>query len=113
MGIMKSLLGTQSGNSHDYIELTEANLKAPESAADLTTHLSKVEGQQQVMAIKDTLYNGDMVVADLRPLPRDQKKRARQSLAEYSNELGGNIISDGENLLILAPSGVRVSEKLL
>lgn len=115
MGLLESFLSKQTGDEGDFIELTEDNLKATEPATDLQVRLADIEGQRDMMAIKDALYSGDLVFASLQKVEINEmnEDRVTNELNAVVNEIGGDIVKDGSGNVILAPRGVAISREKL
>ena len=115
MGLLDSFLSTEAGDDGDFIELTDDNLKATEPATDATIHLADIEGQRDMMAIKDALYSGDIIIANTQHMELNEMNESRtmQELKAVVAELGGDIVKDGHGNVILTPKGVAISREKL
>lgn len=115
MGLLESFLSTETGDESDFIELNEENLKATEPPTDLRIRLADVNGQGDMMAIKDALYDGDVVFASVKgvELTDMNEERVLDELRAVVNEIDGDIVKDGSGNVILTPKGVAISRDKL
>ena len=83
----------------------------------MSVHVAKIDGQQDVIAIKDAIYDGDLVVADItRHSTQDRTaEHIIDELRQVASEVSGDIIVKGEegDQLIITPAGVKVSREKL
>lgn len=116
MGILDSFLTTETGDDGDFIELTDDNLKATESGTDATIYLADIDGQRDTMAIKDALYNGNIIFANTKSIEINEKmneSRVMDELRDVISEIDGDIVKDGNGNVILAPKGIGISREKL
>ena len=69
MGLMDRLVGGQGsrGESADYIELDIEDFEASSTETGTQVHVAKISSQRDVAPIKDAIYDGDIVIADIAP----------------------------------------------
>ncbi len=115
MGLLESFLSSEAGDESDFIELSEDNLKATEPPTDLQIRLADINGQRDMMAIKDALYEGNVVFASIKgvELADMNEERVTTELKAVVNEIDGDIVKDGNGNVILAPKGVGISREKL
>ncbi|RRJ28935.1 cell division protein SepF [Halocatena pleomorpha] len=120
MGFMDKLLSEGGGHSHqpttdDYVEIDFDDFETEVMNADTRIHVAKLSSKQDVIVIKDAIYDGDIVIADL--TRHSTKDRAMEhitdELKQVANEVGGDIVQKDDDQLIIAPSGVGISRKKL
>lgn len=119
MGLMDDILGgggsrrTQTGG--EYVELDTDDIE--ESTAEPTTnvHIAGIEGQRDVIDIKNAVYDGDIVVADItRHATTDRTmERITADLQEIAREVGGDIVQKADDQLIITPGSVGISRTKL
>ena len=116
MGLMSKILGERGSRTLDeYVELDIDEIDAPASGAAMQVHIAEINDQQDVIAIKDAVYDGDIVIADIVRL------RTTDSTAEHvidelrlvAREVNGDIVQKGDDQIIVAPTGINVSRKKL
>lgn len=82
------------------------------SQSNVQVFFGKVDGKEDIERIKDKLYDGHMVIADIRyidstPVRLEDMKAELKRIVE--TETGGDIVQQGEQQLIITPAGVSVS----
>jgi SepF-like predicted cell division protein (DUF552 family) len=123
MGFMDRLLSEGSGRNRsqnqrttkDYVELDLDNFdtKVPDSGTSI--HVARLGSKQDVIVIKDAIYDGDIVVADItRHSTSDRTmEHITDELKQVANEVGGDIVQKDDDQLIITPSGMRISREKL
>src|SRR5699024_10569610 len=119
MGLMDDILGgggsrrTQTGG--EYVELDTDDIE--ESTAEPTTkvHIAGIEGQRDVIDIKNAVYDGDIVIADItRHATTDRTmERITADLQEIAREVGGDIVQKADDQLIITPGSVGINRTKL
>jgi hypothetical protein len=108
MGIMDKLLtGGESHTTEDYVELDLDDFDTARGEAGTTVHIAEISGQQDVVAIKDAVYDGDFVIADITRL-RTQDRTVEHiidELQQVAREVDGDIVQKGDDQLIVTPTG--------
>ncbi|WP_332897920.1 MULTISPECIES: cell division protein SepF [unclassified Haladaptatus] len=116
MGFMNKLLGERgSRKTDDYLELNIDDFEAAAGDAKMRVHIAKIGNQQDVIAIKDAIYDGDLVIADItRHATEDRTmQRISDELQQVAQEVGGDIVQKDDDQLILTPTGVSISRQKL
>jgi SepF-like predicted cell division protein (DUF552 family) len=116
MGIMSKILGGgEHGSTEDYVELDLDDVAAATSEAGVTVHIAEIGGQQDIIAIKDAVYDGDLVIADItRHSTNDATvERITDELRQVAREVDGDIVQKGDDQLIITPTGVDISREKL
>ena len=116
MGIMSKILGT--GGSHsteDYVELDIDNAEAAVTESNMAVHIAEISDQSDVIPIKDAVYDGDFVIADItRHSTSDRTiEHIIDELRQVAREVDGDIVQKGDDQLILTPTGVSISREKL
>ena len=116
MGFMERILGDKSRSTEDYVEL-DIDMLDPGNAAsaDRTVYIAEIAGQEDVIAIKDGVYDGDIVIADITRLrTKDHTvEHVMDELRQVTHEVGGDIVQKGDDQLIIVPTGVGISREKL
>ena len=116
MGIMNKLLsGGETHTTEDYVELDLDDFDTARGEAGMTVHIAEISGQQDVVAIKDAVYDGDFVIADITRL-RTQDRTVEHiidELQQVAREVDGDIVQKGDDQLIVTPTGVTISRQKL
>jgi SepF-like predicted cell division protein (DUF552 family) len=114
MGFMETILGGESRGSGDYVELDVDDVTAPEGSA-MQVHVAEISDHEDVIGIKDAVYDGELVVADITRL-RTKDRTAEHiidELRQVAQEVGGDIVQKGDDELIVTPAGVSISRRKL
>ncbi len=115
---MSKILGEESGssrNTEDYVELDAEGIEAAGADADRQVRIASIGDKQDVIDIKDAVYDGDIVVADItRHSTQDRTmEHISDELKQVANEVGGDIVQKDDDQLIITPSGVAISRERL
>lgn len=115
MGLMSKLLGGGSRSADDYVELDVDDFDAETGDAATTIQIAKISGQQDVIAIKDAVYDGDIVLADItRHTTSDRTmEHISDELKQVAREVGGDIVQKDDEQIIITPGGVTISRDKL
>jgi len=115
MGFMDRILGEQSRSTDDYVELDLDDVATGADEASMSVHIAEIQGQQDVMAIKDAVYDGDAVVADITRLRTEDStiERVTEELRQVAREVDGDIVQKGDDQIIVVPTGVKISREKL
>jgi len=117
MGLMSTIFGESDGSrrTEDYVQLTASDFEETAVEADTAVHIARISDQQDVLEIKDAVYDGDVVIADItRHTTRDQTmEKITDELKRVTTEVGGDIVQKDDDQLIITPSGVAISRERL
>lgn len=122
MGFMDKLLGEQStqrrgrGRSvEDYIEVDTGNIEVTPDEAGTQVHIAEIDGQRDLIAIKDAIYDGDIVVADIVRLRTSDStvEHIIDELQQVAHEVNGDIVQKGDDQIIVAPTNVSINRSKL
>jgi len=115
MGFMNKLIGDSgaSRRTDDYIDLD--GVSAPEPEADTQVHIARISEKQDVIDIKDTVYAGDIVIADItRHTTQDRTmEQITDELQQVARGVGGDIVQKDDDQIIITPRGVKISREKL
>ena len=117
MGIMSKILGGGGNRStEDYVTLDlEEDFDTPSGANSMRVQFAEIAGQQDVIAIKDAVYDGDLVIADItrHSTTDNASERIIDELRQVAQEVDGDIVQKGDDQLIVTPTGVKISREKL
>ncbi|MFB6118078.1 cell division protein SepF [Halosegnis sp.] len=115
MGLMSKLLGGGDRNTGDYVELDIDDFDDAGTSAGTQVHIATIGDKGDVIPIKDAVYDGDMVVADItRHTTTDRTmEHISDELKQVADEVGGDIIQKDDDQLIITPGGVGISREKL
>jgi len=111
MGLMSKLLGGGSASAEDYVELDVDDFDTEASAAQVQIRFAEISDKNDVIDIKDAVYDGDIVVADIiRHTTSDRTmEHITDELKQVASEVGGDIVQKEDDQLIVTPGGVAIS----
>jgi hypothetical protein len=116
MGIMSKLLsGGSRTSTDDYVELDIDDFDTARGGSGPTVHVAEIGEKQDVMPIKDAVYDGDFVIADITRMRTSDStvKQIVDELKLVAREVDGDIVQKGDDQLIIAPTGVTISRDKL
>jgi uncharacterized protein len=116
MGFMDKILGeAPSGSAGDYVELDLDDFDAAPDESRVSVHIAEIQGQQDVIDIKDAVYDGDIVIADITRLRTQDTtvERITDELQQVAREVNGDIVQKGDDQLIVTPTSVSISRTKL
>lgn len=120
MGFMDKLLGEQGtqrrGRSvEDYVEVDVGDIEAAPDEAGTKVHIAEIDGQRDLIAIKDAIYDGDIVVADIVRLRTSDStvEHIIDELRQVAHEVNGDIVQKGDDQIIVTPTGVSINRSKL
>ena len=119
MGLMDNLLGSREPRrgtgGGEYVELDADDVEGAVGETATTVHIASIDSQRDVIDIKNAIYDGDVVIADItRHSTTDETmERITQDLQEITREVGGDIIQKADDQLIITPGTIGISRTKL
>ncbi len=116
MGIMSKILGSGGQrNAADYVELEMEDFDRAAGGVGLSVRIAEISDKQDVIAIKDAVYDGDLVMADItRHSTSDRTiEHIIDELRQVAQEVDGDIVQKGNDQLIITPTGISISREKL
>ncbi|MDS0296406.1 cell division protein SepF [Halogeometricum luteum] len=116
MGIMSKILsGGESHTTEDYVELDLDDFDTARGEAGMSVRIATIGGKQDVVAIKDAVYDGNLVIADItRHTTSDSTmEHIVDDLRQVADEVDGDIVQKGDDQIIIAPTGVTIAREKL
>lgn len=120
MGLMSRLLseGRDQQTQHttgDYVELDLDDFETEVPDTGTRIHVTRLNSKQDVIVVKDAIYDGDIVIADItRHSTSDRTmEHITDELKRVVQEVGGDIVQKDDDQLIITPGGIRISRKKL
>jgi SepF-like predicted cell division protein (DUF552 family) len=115
MGIVDKVIGADSGSTRDYVELDLEEFDTASADAAMNVHVAEVSDKRDTVDIKDAVYDGDMVIADITRLRTSDRTAEHivDELRQVAHEVDGDIVQKGDDQLIVAPTGVGISRRKL
>jgi SepF-like predicted cell division protein (DUF552 family) len=116
MGLMKRIIGGDNAPSaEEYVELDADEFETAPSEATMSVHIAEVSDQRDTIEIKDAVYDGDLVIADITRLRTEDRtvEHIVDELRQVAREVDGDIVQKGDDQLIITPTGVGISRQKL
>ncbi|MFC6874900.1 cell division protein SepF [Halobellus marinus] len=116
MGIISKI--ASGGGQHttdEYLDLDVEGIETSRGDVGMNVRIATISEQQDVVAIKDAVYDGDLVIADItRHTTKDSTmEHIVDSLRQVAEEVDGDIAQKGDDQIIIAPTGVGVAREKL
>ncbi|MFA1609478.1 cell division protein SepF [Halobellus rubicundus] len=118
MGIMSKIIsGGGQHTTDEYLDLDVEGIEGStgEAGAGMRVRIATISGKQDVIDIKDAVYDGDLVIADItRHTTSDSTmEHIMDDLRQVAEEVNGDIAQKGDDQVIIAPTGVGVARQKL
>jgi SepF-like predicted cell division protein (DUF552 family) len=118
MGIMSKIIsGGGQHTTDEYLDLDIdlGNVEGSRGDAGMSVRIATIGSQQDVIEIKDAVYDGDLVIADItRHTTSDNTmEHIVDDLRQVADEVDGDIAQKGDDQIIIAPTGVSVARRKL
>ncbi len=115
MGLMSKLLGSSANSTEDYVELDAEDFDTDGAAAAVQVRFAEIGDKNDVIGIKDAVYDGDIVVADIvRHSTSDRTmEHIVDELKQVSREVGGDIVQKEDDQIVITPASVGISRSKL
>ncbi len=111
----KILSGGDNHTTEDYVELDLDDFDTARGEAGMSVRIATIGDKQDVVSIKDAVYDGDLVIADItRHTTSDSTmEHIVDDLRQVAEEVDGDIVQKGDDQIIITPTGVAVSREKL
>ena len=109
---MTKILGADEGRGpREYVELDAEDVERDAGDAGMQVHIAEISDQTDVIDIKDAVYDGDFVIADItRHSTTDTTtEHVIDELRQVTREVDGDIVRKGDDQLIITPHGVEIN----
>ncbi|MFB6310404.1 MAG: cell division protein SepF [Salinirussus sp.] len=117
MGLMSKIFGDAAGSraTSDYVELDAGDVQTNGAEATRQVRIANIGDKNDVIEIKDAVYDGDIVVADItRHTTQDRTmEHITDELKQVAREVDGDIVQKDDDQLIITPGGVAISRERL
>ncbi|WP_247729679.1 cell division protein SepF [Halovivax limisalsi] len=116
MGLMSKILGGGGTRAaEDYVELDPDAVAAETGEAAMRVQFAEIAGQSDTVDIKDAVYDGDVVIADITRLRTKDKtvEHVLDELRQVVQEVGGDIVQKGDDQIVVTPTGVQIGREKL
>jgi len=118
MGIVNKILGDKkSGDVEGYVDLEKYTETTGSGTppAHMYVRVGEIQRYEDIKEFTDYVYSGNVLILDFSPIAEEEVilKRITNDLKKMANEINGDIAGIGNNLMILAPSNVKVERRKL
>jgi len=117
MGMFNKILGDKKTGSVDgYVDLEKYVEKSGKSGgASMYVRVGEIQRYEDLKDFTDYVYGGNVLILDFSPIAEEEVilKRITNDLKKAVQEINGDIAGIGNNLMIIAPSGVKVERRKL
>jgi len=118
MGIVNKIFGEKSTiNAEGYVDL-EKYVEATGielSDAKMNVRVGEIQRYEDLKDFTDYVYGGNLLILDFSPIAEEEVilKRITTDLKKLAKEINGDIAGIGNNLMVVAPSSVKVERRKL
>ena len=117
MGIVNKILGEKkTGDVGGYIDLEKyVESSGGKVGAKMFVRVGEIQRYEDLKEFTDYVYGGNVLILDFSPIAEEEVilKRITNDLKKLSQEINGDIAGIGNNLMIIAPSDVKVERRKL
>jgi len=117
MGIVDKILGDKrSGDVGGYVDLEKyVDSGDGSQTASMYVRVGEIQRYEDLKEFTDYVYGGNVLILDFSPIAEEEVilKRITGDLKKLAQEINGDIAGIGNNLMIIAPSTVKVERRKL
>ena len=119
MGIVGKIFGDKkSEDVGAYIDLekyVESSTGEASSGAKMHVRVGEIQRYEDLKEFTDYVYGGNVLILDFSPIAEEEVilKRITADLKKLCKEINGDIAGIGNNLMIVAPTDVKVERRKL
>ena len=118
MGIVNKIFGDKkTGDIEGYVDL-EKYIESTEDTtmpASMHVRVGEIQRYEDLKDFTDYIYGGNVLILDFSPIAEEEVilKRITNDLKKLAGEINGDIAGIGNNMMIIAPSGVKIDRRKL
>ena len=118
MGIVNKIFGEKSTiDAEGYIDLEKyvESTGTSSTGAKMNVRVGEIQRYEDLKEFTDYVYSGNVLILDFSPIADEEVilKRITNDLKKLTKEINGDIAGIGNNLMIVAPSDVKVERRKL
>ena len=117
MGIVNKILGDKkTGDVDGYVDLEKyVESAGGEAGAKMHVRVGEIQRYEDLKDFTDYVYGGNVLILDFSPIAEEEVilKRITSDLKKLAQEINGDIAGIGNNLMVIAPSDVKVERRKL
>ena len=117
MGLASKIFGEKkTGLTEGYVDLekyVETKTSKTSSSAKMHIAVGEIQRYEDIKEISDYVYGGNVLILDFSEISNEEVilKRVTNELKKMASDIGGDIAGIGNNLMIIAPSDVKVDRR--
>jgi len=117
MGMFNKILGDKkTGEVGGYVDL-EKYVEETGGALDakMYVRVGEIQRYEDLKEFTDYVYGGNVLILDFSPIAEEEVilKRITNELKKLTKEINGDIAGIGNNMMIIAPTNVKVERRKL
>ncbi|UCH72038.1 MAG: cell division protein SepF [Thermoplasmatales archaeon] len=118
MGIVNKIFGGKNtGDLEGYVDLEKyvESADAEKTGARMHVRVGEIQRYEDIKEFTNYVYGGNVLILDFSPIAEEEVilKRITSDLKKMAKEINGDIAGIGNNLMIIAPSDVKVERRKL
>ena len=117
MGIVNKIFGDKkTGDVGRYVDLEKyVESTGGEAGSKMQVRVGEIQRYEDLKDFTDYVYGGNVLILDFSPIAEEEVilKRITNDLKKLTQEINGDIAGIGNNLMIIAPSDVKVERRKL
>lgn len=117
MGIVNKIFGDKkTGDVGGYVDLEKyVESTGGEAGSKMQVRVGEIQRYEDLKDFTDYVYGGNVLILDFSPIAEEEVilKRITNDLKKLTKEINGDIAGIGNNLMIIAPSDVKIERRKL
>ena len=118
MGIVNKIFGDkQSSDVGGYVDLEKYvdSTGEGQAGARMFVRVGEIQRYEDLKEFTDYVYGGNVLILDFSPIAEEEVilKRITADLKKLAKEINGDIAGIGNNMMIIAPSEVKIERRKL
>jgi SepF-like predicted cell division protein (DUF552 family) len=117
MGIVNKIFGDKRpGDVGGYVDLEKyVESTGGETGSKMQVRVGEIQRYEDLKDFTDYVYGGNVLILDFSPIAEEEVilKRITNDLKKLTQEINGDIAGIGNNLMIIAPSDVKIERRKL
>ena len=112
-GFLEKLKLIGKSSEQDYIEVDLSQFEEPRGSNEIILRVAEMGRIEVLPEVKQEIYNGNIVLADIAGLKRDKAAldRAIGELKKAVEDVSGDIAGIGDDLIVLVPKGIKIDRE--
>jgi len=118
MGIASKIFGEKkTGDVEGYVDLEKyvESTSGQPTPGKMHVRVGEIQRYEDLKEFTNYVYGGNVLILDFSPIAEEEVilKRITNDLKKLAGEIDGDIAGIGNNLMIIAPSGVKIDRRKL